>query len=282
MMQLRGDSIHQDKIERANKWGSILCLIFSIAGLGQSMVDLRSSNYEYDRDPMIVVSPFICFICSTIIDVVWMLCIFMLSQFFNEICGVVDEDINKHSASRGGMRIERIEFVRQQPISGEIAVKANQRFYDIFISLRFSEKGLKTGNPWKPVEAAELLKKKLLSKGYTVFLCALENGDSIYETVLNALTNSRFFVIMGSETYGAKTNSKISTYQESQFITDMGPHYYLIQMCDNFEEPHARLQFTHTETMYDRWRYDLHPDQQVPVAILDGICRNYERKKRAV
>ena len=41
----------------------------------------------------------------------------------------------------------------------------------------------------------------------------IENGDSILNTVAEALENSSFYIILASETYGTQTASLCSTYQ---------------------------------------------------------------------
>ena len=48
-------------------------------------------------------------------------------------------------------------------------------------------------------------------------------------------------VIMGSKTYGKETASRYSTFQELRFIDDERKPFFLIKMCDKFEEPETRF-----------------------------------------
>jgi hypothetical protein len=76
--------------------------------------------------------------------------------------------------------------------------------YDVFISLRFSE----------AMEEAAAIKAALVKRGLNVFLCDVPPGKDIAQTVIAALAQCKMVVIMGSETYGAKTTAGFSTYEE--------------------------------------------------------------------
>ena len=149
--------------------------------------------------------------------------------------------------------------------------------YDIFISLRFSEKGTVTGKPWKPIEAATLLKKALIAQGYSVFLCAVENGDSILDAVASALANSRFYIILASETYGTQTASLCSTYQEMIAIVGGNKPYFLIKMCDSFEVDVTRLTL-HDHIMFTIWKPYNQLEASLPHQLIDEIKANYQKK----
>ena len=48
-------------------------------------------------------------------------------------------------------------------------------------------------------------------------------------------------IVMGSLTYGKKTKSKYSTFQELRYIDDEEKTFFLIKMCEKFEEPETRF-----------------------------------------
>ena len=57
--------------------------------------------------------------------------------------------------------------------------------YDVFISLRFSDKTDDDKTDWKPLQSAQLLKKILEeSHGLKIFLCAVDAGDDIFDEVV--------------------------------------------------------------------------------------------------
>lgn len=169
------------------------------------------------------------------------------------------------------------------PISLEIKNSTLKRnIYDIFISLRFTEKGTTTGRPWKPFEAATLLKNALITQGYSVFLCAVENGDSIFDTVSDALKCSRFFVILGSETYGTPTESLCSTYQEMHFIIGKKRPFFLIKMCKEFELIGTQLVLDVGDIFFSSWKEFNEADPAIPAGLIDEIIAAFQRKTQSL
>ena len=75
----------------------------------------------------------------------------------------------------------------------------------------------------------------------SAFLCEIPEGDDIARNVINALTKCEMVVIMGSKTYGKETSSRYSTFQELRFIDDERKPFFLIKMCDKFEEAETRF-----------------------------------------
>ena len=152
-------------------------------------------------------------------------------------------------------------------------------YYDFFISLRFSEMDISNGTPWKPIVAATQLKEVLIAQGFSVFLCAVENGDSIFDAVSSALEKCRFFVIMGSETYGKQTASMCSTFQEMHFILGKKKPFYLIKMCQAFQlVTGTQLILDVGDIMYKYWKPDLNDDVSPPQDLIDDIILTYNRK----
>ncbi|EGD81006.1 hypothetical protein, variant [Salpingoeca rosetta] len=112
--------------------------------------------------------------------------------------------------------------------------KASQRSRrkKVFISLRFGEAG----------HAGKLLKRELEQvHGLDVFLCDVKPGGNMEEEIITALAACDLAVIMGTKTYGKKTPSTFSTYEELRFITARQKPFFFIKMCDDFEEEFAQF-----------------------------------------
>lgn len=115
--------------------------------------------------------------------------------------------------------------------SAPAAANISKGGLDVFISVRFAE-GMK---------AAEALKAALERKGANTFLCAVEAGGDIFEEIVDAISNCRLAVIVGTKTYGKQTGSTFSTRDELKFIKQEKKPMFLIKMCDKFEESFARF-----------------------------------------
>jgi hypothetical protein len=101
----------------------------------------------------------------------------------------------------------------------------------VFISFRFCEaegQGVK-------------LKEALEANGIRTFLCAVNAGDDIMGEVARNLRRSKLVVIMGSRTYSKKTKSACSTYEEMQYVMNEKRPFFLVKMCDSFEEDLAAV-----------------------------------------
>ncbi|EGD78215.1 hypothetical protein PTSG_12838 [Salpingoeca rosetta] len=117
----------------------------------------------------------------------------------------------------------------------------------IFISLRFGEAH----------EAAKELKQALHEACHDVdvFLCDVPPGDDISEEIITALTDCDLAVIMGTKTYGKKTASKFSTFEELRFIINEEKPYFLIKMCDEFQVKQTRFRLP-ADISYFLWNPD--------------------------
>eukprot|EP01040_Poterioochromonas_malhamensis_P014817 gene14817-16474_t len=114
--------------------------------------------------------------------------------------------------------------------------------FQIFISLRFAE----------AIQHAEIIKKELEIKGISTFLCAVEPGGDIAREIVSALTNCKLVIIMGSKTYGKDTGAGFSTFEELRFICSEKIPYFLVKMCDRFEEPETRFRLDNSIS-YLQW-----------------------------
>ncbi|EGD76947.1 hypothetical protein PTSG_07288 [Salpingoeca rosetta] len=112
--------------------------------------------------------------------------------------------------------------------------KASQRSHrkKVFISLRFGEAG----------HAGKLLQRELEQvHGLDVFLCDVKPGGNMEEEIITALAVCDLAVIMGTKTYGKKTPSTFSTFEELRFITTERKPFFFIKMCERLEESFARF-----------------------------------------
>ena len=126
----------------------------------------------------------------------------------------------------------------------------------IFISLRFGE-SLK--------EATEL-KYHLEKKGYSCFLCDIPNGEDIKEEIIFQLAGCRLAIVMGTLTYGVKTAATFGTAEEMEFIIDRKKPFFMIKMCDDFQEARTIFNFP-GKIMYDYWK----PGSALPSSLISNI-----------
>jgi hypothetical protein len=114
--------------------------------------------------------------------------------------------------------------------------------YQIFISLRFAEAG----------KEAEALKSALEARGISAFLCAVHPGGDICREVVNALHGCQLAIIMGTRTYGKDTGAGFSTFEELRFIHGQKKPFFLIKMCERFEEPETTFRLD-SSVSYFQW-----------------------------
>ncbi|EGD79186.1 hypothetical protein PTSG_09915 [Salpingoeca rosetta] len=130
----------------------------------------------------------------------------------------------------------------------------------VFISLRFSE----------AMEESEALKKALDKRGVPTFLCAVASGNSIADAVIEAIDECDLVVIMGTHTYGEKTDSKFSSREELEFIINDEKPFFLVKMCDRFK--HAKTRFWLPPTIaYHPWQPQGAERSDPPGELVDAI-----------
>ena len=123
---------------------------------------------------------------------------------------------------------------------------------DVFISLRFAEAG----------DEALQLKTALEAHGVVVFVCDQLAGNNLMDTIYGALDAASLVVILASHTYGKRTASGFSTYEEFQYTMDEKKPFFLIKMCERWSEPHVRGQLG-ARTMFDQWM----PGEPIPAGL---------------
>jgi hypothetical protein len=151
------------------------------------------------------------------------------------------------------------------PTSGPAIAATAPTIYDIFISLRFSE----------AMEAAAALKVALEGRDLSVFLCDVQPGLDIAQAVIGALSNCKLAVILGTKTYGTKTKSKFSTFQELNYIIEYDKPYFLIKMCDNFEVDNTQFHIR-PSVSYFPWQPKTPSERKtIPRTLVDQIVQRH-------
>ena len=137
--------------------------------------------------------------------------------------------------------------------------------YDIFFSLRLEE---------SENEAKEL--KAMIERTRPGVRCFLSgsnpNGTMLPIIISTALDNAKMAIIMGSKTYGRKTASNFSTYEEMDYILSENKPMFLVKMCEKWEEPQTRGMMGSIK--FRRW------DGQVTRALVDEILTSYDQATR--
>jgi hypothetical protein len=128
--------------------------------------------------------------------------------------------------------------------------------YQLFISLRFVE----------AINEATALKTALETRGISTFLCAVDPGGDICSEIVNALHACQLTIIMGTKTYGKNTRAGYSTFEELRFIINEPKPFFLVKMCDRFEEPETRFRLD-SSVSYFPWA----PGLPMPVDLVTKI-----------
>lgn len=126
----------------------------------------------------------------------------------------------------------------------------------IFLSLRFGE----------AMKEAEQLKQELERNGVSTFLCSVKPGGSIPVEIATNIRDAELVVILGTRTYGVNTGAGFSTFEELQYIKTKNKPFYLIKMCDCFEDALADF-FLSNAIMYFKWM----PGTKMPAALVSDI-----------
>ncbi len=133
--------------------------------------------------------------------------------------------------------------------------------YPIFISLRFGE----------AMTEAKALKAALEAQHLPTFLCDVAPGDDIAKTVIKALDCCTMAVILGTATYGRDTRVGFSSFDELRFICEDEKPFFLVKMCDVFEEAETRFRLPKAK-MHFSWR----PGTPVPDTLVPAIIKKLE------
>jgi hypothetical protein len=136
----------------------------------------------------------------------------------------------------------------------------------VFISLRFGE-----GMP-----EAKALQAGLHARGVSAFLCDIPEGQDLANAVVMALTHCKLAVILGTKTYGQKTCSGFSTFEELRFIINEQKPHFLVKMCTEFEEAETRFRLS-PDISYFPWQPGSDAERQrLPAGLVDKIIRRLQ------
>jgi hypothetical protein len=139
----------------------------------------------------------------------------------------------------------------------------------VFLSLRFGE-AMKQG---------EMVKEALEKKGVTVFLCSVHAGESIVKAVTKNLYEAKLVVILGTKTYGKETESSFSTFKELTYTMEKKKPFFLIKMCDRYEEYLADVYFD-SSVAYHPWLGQDHG--KLPTDLIQAILIRLASLKKTV
>jgi hypothetical protein len=128
----------------------------------------------------------------------------------------------------------------------------------IFLSLRFDE----------ATNEAKFLKAELEQRGVACFLCDVSPGGSIRDTIVKGLSTCDLVVILGTRTYGKDTGVAFCTKNELDFIIDRKKPFFLIKMCDVFEED---VTCFHLPSHISHHRWD--PGTPAPLGLIESIVK---------
>lgn len=127
---------------------------------------------------------------------------------------------------------------------------------DVFLSVRFGE----------AMQEATALKQSLEARGICTFLCNETPGADLLSAISSAIDKCRLAVMLASKTYGRATNELFDTRTELSFIISEKKPFYLIKMCERWEEATTRMVLGAT-TMYTTWL----PGRSMPEHLVDNV-----------
>ena len=127
---------------------------------------------------------------------------------------------------------------------------------EVFISFRFDE---------AEREAYEL-HAQLRMLGVNAFVSIdLPGGVDLQEAIAEAMFDAKVHVMLGTETYGIKTNELYSTRQEMNYALTKG-NPFLVRMCDEYKVAATSLAFE--GRLYQPWK----PGTPMPDDLADNIA----------
>jgi hypothetical protein len=136
----------------------------------------------------------------------------------------------------------------------------------VFISLRFAE-----GMP-----EAKALQSGLHARGVSAFLCDIPEGRDLANAVVMALTHCKLAVLLGTKTYGKRTTSGFSTFEELDYIFEVNKPFFLVKMCAEFKEPETLFRLP-SRIAYFPWLPASEAERgQLPAGLLDKIVRRLQ------
>ncbi len=95
-------------------------------------------------------------------------------------------------------------------------------------------------------------------------------GVNIASKVAESINDAELVLIFGTKTYGAPGTVSFSTREELQFIKQTNKPFFLIKMCNEFEDPLTKF-YLHDGIAYEAWN----PNNPMPAGLIDKIVARY-------
>eukprot|EP00733_Pompholyxophrys_punicea_P001591 Pompholyxophrys_punicea_v1_NODE_851_length_1214_cov_3.240725.p1 type:complete len:140 gc:universal NODE_851_length_1214_cov_3.240725:128-547(+) len=118
------------------------------------------------------------------------------------------------------------------------------------------------------------LRDALSAVHVSVYLCEVLAGLDIQQNIVAALAEAHLVIIMGSKTYGEKTDSHFSTHQELCFILEEEKPFFLIKMCDDFASLITRF------SLPKKFSYFTWDDGPIPNDLVPAILQRLMNQKQ--
>jgi hypothetical protein len=120
---------------------------------------------------------------------------------------------------------------------------------------------------------AKVLQQALHESGVSAFLCDIPEGQDLANAVVTALTHCKLAVILGTKSYGKKTTSGFSTFEELRYIINEQKPLFLVKMCSEFDEAETRFRLS-TDISYFQWQPSSKAErEQLPPGLLERVLR---------
>ena len=134
---------------------------------------------------------------------------------------------------------------------------------DIFFSLRFNATG--------PMKEANLLQAELAKFNVNAAIINVESGKSIEKEVIRTLDQSKLAVLFATSDYGVEGTVNFSTHEELAFILQEKKPFFLIKMCDRYDDPVTRFRLPGAIAYVD-WRIG----QPMPSELVAKVLARFE------
>lgn len=124
----------------------------------------------------------------------------------------------------------------------------------VFISLGYDEKDSTPGAPANATafKIAKVLQTALATAHVSAYICEDTHGRDMADEIATKMERCKLAVIFGTSTYGQKTSSTFSTYEELQFIKAYKPpeQKFTMKMCEEYKLSRTKMLLRSTEQYY--------------------------------
>jgi hypothetical protein len=123
---------------------------------------------------------------------------------------------------------------------------------------------------------AKALQSGLHARGVSAFLCDIPEGQDLANAVVMALTHCKLAVILGTKTYGKKTKSGFSTFEELRYIFEVNKPFFLAKMCSEFQEAETLFRLPSSISYFPWQPASEHERGRLPAGLVDKIVRRLQ------